>query len=118
MFFAPAMSRVRREDTQFRKELGLGPPGLLNRVDAAAAVLCYSVSELDYPLPIPAKFRLVGTAVPPLPQAPADPALTRWLDAHPSLIHVRLATITRLTRAEIRSLQQVARRLDGLPARR
>jgi polyene glycosyltransferase len=113
MFFTPAMSRMRREDTQFRKELGLGSPGLLNRVDAAAAVLCYSVSELDYPLPIPAKFRLAGTAVPPLPQGPADPALTRWLDAHPSVIYVGLGTITRLTRAEIGSLVEVARRLDG-----
>jgi polyene glycosyltransferase len=113
MFFSPAMSRVLREDTQIRKELGLGQRRLVGRVDDAAAVLCYSVRELDYPLPIPAKFRLVGAAVPPLPQAPADPSLTRWLDAHPSVVYVGLGTITRLTRAETGALAEVARRLDG-----
>jgi polyene glycosyltransferase len=113
MFMSPGVSRVLREDSKIRRELGLGRPNLLARVDNAAAVLCYSIAELEYPLPLPAKFRLVGTAVPPLPQAPADPGLTSWLDTHPSVIYMGFGTNTRLTGAEIEALAEVAWRLTG-----
>jgi polyene glycosyltransferase len=74
--------------------------------------LCYSVAELDYPLEVPGHVQLVGPMIPPLPQAP-DRELTEWLDARPSVIYVGLGTNTRLARAEVSSLVEVARRLDG-----
>jgi polyene glycosyltransferase len=113
IFLSPGMSRVLREDSKIRRKLGLGGPNPLGRVDDAAAVLCYSITELEYPLPLPPKFRLVGAAVPPLPQGPGDRGLASWLDAHPCVVYIGLGTITRLTRAEIEAMVEVARRLAG-----
>jgi polyene glycosyltransferase len=112
-FMSPQMSRILREDSKIRGELGLGRPNPLSKVDSAAAVLCYSIAELEYPLPLPPKMRLVGAVVPPLPQAPADPDLTSWLDARPSVVYIGLGTITRLTRPQVEALVEVARRLAG-----
>jgi polyene glycosyltransferase len=112
MFLNPAMGKALREEIAISKELGLPRPEPMTRVAKAELVLCYSVSEIDYPLEVPGNVRLVGAMIPPLPQAP-DAELTEWLDARPSVIYVGLGTITRLTRAEVSSLVEVARRLDG-----
>lgn len=112
MFINPAMGKAIREDFAISKELGLPRPNQMTRVDKAELILCQSIPQLDYPLQVPEKIRLVGAMLPPLPQAP-EGKLTSWLDAHPSVIYVGLGTITRLTRAEVSSLVEVARRLDG-----
>ncbi len=112
MFLNPAMGKALREDIAISKELGLPRPEPMTRVAKAEMVLCYSVAQIDYPLEVPGNVRLVGAMVPPLPQAP-DGELTGWLDVRPSVIYVGLGTITRLTRAEVSSLVEVARRLDS-----
>jgi polyene glycosyltransferase len=85
----------------------------LARVHYAERVLCYSVAELDYPFPMPPHVRLVGTMVPPLPQATNGGEIIAWLDAQSSVIYQAFGTIARLTRAEIAALVDVARRLEG-----
>jgi len=76
-------------------------------------ILCYSVAGLDYPFTPPASLRLVGTMVPPLPEAAGDPALSAWLDARSSVVFMGFGTITRLTPEQVRAFVEVARRLDG-----
>jgi polyene glycosyltransferase len=112
MFFNPAMARVVAEDAAIGKEFGLPRTSQMLRMDMAERVLCYSIPELDYPLPVPEKVRLVGAMVPPLPQGSND-ELTGWLDARRSVVYIGLGTITRLTRAEVSAVVEVARRLDG-----
>jgi polyene glycosyltransferase len=113
LFFTPAVSKTMQEDIAIRKELGLGrPPGPMSRVAEAGLALCYSVAQLDYPLEVPGNVRLVGPMIPPLPQAqPGE--LAEWLDTRPSVIYVGLGTNTRLTTAEVSSLTEVARRMEG-----
>jgi len=112
MFFTPEMGKALREDAAIRKELGIPAPNPMNAVDAAEMVLCYSVAELDYPLPIPEKVRLVGAMVPPLPEeAPDEGDLAGWLDAQRSVVYMGFGTITRFTREEVGALVEVARRL-------
>ncbi|MGD0066155.1 MAG: glycosyltransferase [Streptosporangiaceae bacterium] len=112
MLFDPGLARAFRADIALYAELGLPRQSQMTRVDLAELVLCQSVPELDYSIEVPEKVRLVGAMIPPLPQAP-DPELAGWLDAHSSVIYVGLGTITRLTRPEVASLVEVARRLEG-----
>ena len=114
MFFSSTMRERNAQDTEVRRELGIAPSAnsFLAKVDNAEMVLCYSISELDYPFPVPAMVRTVGAMVPPLPQAD-DSELSGWLDAHESVIYMGFGTITRLSEAEVGSLVEVARRLDG-----
>jgi polyene glycosyltransferase len=113
LFFTPAVSKTMQEEIALRKELGLGrPPEPMARVAKAGLVLCYSVSQMDYPLEVPGHVRLTGPMIPPLPQAERG-ELAEWLDARPSVIYVGLGTNTRLTPAEVSSLTEVARRLEG-----
>ncbi|NLU76610.1 glycosyltransferase family 1 protein [Streptomyces sp. HNM0575] len=114
MFLSSAMRERNARDAQVREELGIDPASnsLLARVDSAEMVLCYSVPELDYPLPVPDSVRMVGAMVPPLPQSePGE--LTEWLDAHESVVYMGFGTITRLTRDQVGALVEVARRLEG-----
>ncbi|MEV5378496.1 glycosyltransferase [Streptomyces nondiastaticus] len=113
MFCTPGMSRVVRQDNRRRKALGLPSISPMARIDKAEMVLCNSIAELDYPFAIPAKMRLVGAMVPPLPEAPDDKDLSGWLDAQSSVVYMGLGTITRLTRGEVASVVEVARRLQG-----
>ncbi|MFF7020095.1 glycosyltransferase [Streptomyces klenkii] len=113
IFCTPEMSKVVMQDQRRRKALGLPSVGLMARVDKAEMVLCNSIAELDYPFTIPGKMRLVGAMVPPLPEAPDDKDLSGWLDAQSSVVYMGLGTITRLTRAEVASVVEVARRLEG-----
>jgi polyene glycosyltransferase len=115
MFLDPRMGKLVRQDKQVRQQLGISPraQGFLARIEAAEKVLCYSVRELDYPFSIPDKVRLIGTMVPPLPEAPHDTELTEWLDAQKSVIYMGFGTITRMTRQEVGAMVEVARRLDG-----
>ncbi len=112
MFLNPAMGSVLREDMAINKELGLPKPDPMMRAEKAELVLCYNVPEFEYPLtPLP-NVHTVGAMIPPLPQEPPG-ELTAWLDARPSVVYIGLGTITRLSRAEVASLVEVARRLDG-----
>src|SRR5262249_44995054 len=113
MFCAPGMGKVLAEDSRRRKALGIPPVGPMTRIDKAEMVLCNSIAELDYPFDIPKKMRLVGAMVPSLPEAPNDKDLSGWLDAQSSVVYIGLGTITRLTRAEVASVVEVARRLQG-----
>ncbi|MDH6125727.1 glycosyltransferase [Kitasatospora sp. GP82] len=113
MFFNPAMGKVLSEDSKIRKELRLPPPDLMTRIDRAEMVLCNSIPELDYPFEIPGKLKLVGAMTPPLPETEVDGGLSRWLDAQSSVVYMGFGTITRLTREQVGSLVEVARRLDG-----
>ncbi|WP_320774080.1 glycosyltransferase [Streptomyces sp. CRN 30] len=111
MFMNPGMGRVLREDAAIRKELGITPPNAMTRVDRAAAVLCASVAELDYPFDVPDKVHLVGAVLPPLPEAPDDDEVSSWLDGQSSVVYMGFGTITRLTREEVGALVEVARRM-------
>ena len=114
MIFSSTVRERNARDARVREELGIDPSsnGLLARVDGAEMVLCYSVPELDYPLPLPGMMRMLGAMVPPLPQAPPG-ELNDWLDAHESVVYMGFGTITRLTEEQVCSLVEVARRLEG-----
>ncbi|MFF4948338.1 glycosyltransferase [Streptomyces chattanoogensis] len=113
MFLNPRLGKVLAEDNRRRKELGLPAASFMARIEHADLVLCNSIAELDYPFDIPKKMRLVGAMVPPLPEAPDDQDLLPWLDAQSSVVYVGLGTITRLTREQVGSMVEVARRLEG-----
>ncbi|MGP4001124.1 glycosyltransferase [Streptomyces sp. 8N706] len=113
MFCTPEMGKVVAEDNRRRKAHGLGRLSLMARIEHAELVLCNSIAELDYPFDIPEKVRLVGAMVPPLPEAPQDDDLSRWLDAQSSVVYVGFGTITRLTQEQVNSMVEVARRLKG-----
>ncbi|MFF3445043.1 glycosyltransferase [Streptosporangium sp. NPDC002721] len=115
MFLHPKMLRLALKGVARVRQLQL-PREMLSpsaKIDCADAVLCYTVFGLEYPLPLPDKFHLVGAIIPPLPEAEEDGELSRWLDANPSVVYIGLGTITRLTRPEVHALVEVARRLDG-----
>ena len=113
IFTEPSMSRRARDDSRVREQLGISRLARrpLARVDQAERVLCYSVAELDYPFPAPPKVHLVGAMIPPLPQVPDGGELAAWLDAQTSVVYQGFGTITRLTRDEVATLVEVARRL-------
>lgn len=116
LYMTSEMKKVVEQDTQIRKDLGISPKarGMMARIDEAEMVLCYSVPELDYSFPVPEKLNLVGTMVPPLPQAPDDEGLSDWLSQHDSVVYMGFGTITRLTRTQVAALVEVARRIgDG-----
>ncbi|MFE3774639.1 glycosyltransferase [Streptomyces sp. NPDC059122] len=113
LFLAPRMSKVVAQDTRRRKEHGLSSMSPMERIESAELVLCNSIAELDYPVRIPSQMRLVGTMVPPLPEAPDDEELSTWLDAQTSVVYAGFGTITRLTRDQVSSMVEVARRLEG-----
>ncbi|MEC3981062.1 glycosyltransferase [Amycolatopsis sp. H20-H5] len=115
MFLNPSLSKVMAQDGPLRRELGISDAarGQMARIDNAEAILSYSVTGLDYPFPVPAKMRLVGAMVPPLPQAPGDHRLSDWLDKQDSVVYMGFGTITRLARDQVQSFVEVARRLDG-----
>ncbi|MEV4616777.1 glycosyltransferase [Kitasatospora sp. NPDC049258] len=116
LFLNPAMGKVLSEDARIRKELGLPSPSPMTRIDRAEMVLCNSVPELDYRFDIPAKVKLLGAMVPPLPKADRaedDGGVLDWLDAQSSVVYMGFGTITRLTREQVAALVEVARRLEG-----
>jgi polyene glycosyltransferase len=114
MFMSSELKKTVAEDARVRAELGIAPEasGFMPRIDRAERILCYSVPELDYPFPVPDKMRLVGSMIPPLPQAPDDGGLGEWLDARDSIVYMGFGTITRLTREQVSSLLEVVRRLS------
>ncbi|MET8747651.1 glycosyltransferase [Streptomyces sp. NPDC004728] len=97
-----------------RKQLGIANPGggVKAKVDEATAVFAYSVFGVEYPFPAPEKLRMLGAMVPATPQCEED-ELTRWLDGRESVVHMGFGTISRLTAEQVRSLVDVARRLEG-----
>ncbi|WP_329071736.1 glycosyltransferase [Streptomyces sp. NBC_01429] len=113
VFLNPAMSKVLSEDARIRKELEIPPPSPMTRIDKAELVLCNSVAELDYPLDLPDKMKLVGAMVPSLPEVDDDQELAPWLDAQESVVYMGFGTITRLTKQQVDALVEVAHRLDG-----
>ena len=116
MFLTKQLRERAAEDQRVRDELGIAKEagGFMSRIDRAEMVLCYSVPELDYPFPVPEHMRLVGTMVPPLPEAPDDDGLAAWLDERESVVYMGFGTITRLTADQVRALLEVTR---GLAAR-
>jgi polyene glycosyltransferase len=112
MFFTPEMSKTLRTEVALNRELGLPQPDPMTRVEKAELVLCYNVADFEYPLRPPANVKTVGAMIPPLPES-AGSEITEWLDAHPSVVYIGLGTVTRLTREEVVSLVEAARRLDG-----
>ncbi|MFR9727674.1 glycosyltransferase [Saccharopolyspora sp. MS10] len=113
MFLTRELRERAARDQRIRDELGIAEEagGFMSRVEHAEMVLCYSVPELDYPFPAPPHLRLVGTMVPPLPQAPDDGGLSAWLDERDSVVYMGFGTITRLTAEQVRALLEVVRRL-------
>jgi polyene glycosyltransferase len=112
-FAEPSMARRLLSEFRIRRELGISRLAHrpMARFEHAERVLCYSVAELDYPFRVPDKMHLVGAMVPPLPQAADGGELTAWLDAQTSVVYQGFGTITRLTRDEVWTLVEVARRL-------
>jgi polyene glycosyltransferase len=96
------------------KQLGIPKTarGRTARLDQARLILCHTVPGVDYPIALPDKVRLVGSMIPPLPEAEPG-AVSAWLDSHDSVVYMGLGTITRLTRDQVDSLVDVARKLDG-----
>lgn len=115
IFASSSMQQVVKEDNRIREELGIAPEArqMMARIDHAESVLCYSVPELDYPFELPEKLKLVGTMVPPLPQADGEDEVTGWLDAQDSVVYMGFGTITRLQPDQVAALVEVARRLEG-----
>jgi polyene glycosyltransferase len=115
LILSPSMSRILRKDKRTRAELGIDPAarGFLARTERAELVLDASLAELDYPFTPPDNLRMVGTLIPPLPQAPDDGGLGDWLSEHDSVVFVGLGTTTRLSAEEIETMLTVARRLAG-----
>lgn len=113
MSLQKTMRELLRRDRKVTAELGIAPEakGFLSRVDHAALILSYTVAELEYPMSYPDTMRLVGTMVPPLPQAPDDGGLGAWLDSCDSVVYMGFGTVTRLTREHVESLLEVCRRL-------
>ncbi|MEU6132353.1 glycosyltransferase [Saccharopolyspora sp. NPDC047091] len=113
MFLTKELRERAARDQRIRDELGIAKEagGFMSRIEHAEMVLCYSVPGLDYPFTAPEHLRLVGTMVPPLPQAPEDDGLADWLSARDSVVYMGFGTITRLTAGQVRSLLEVTRRL-------
>ncbi len=97
------------------RKLGISPKAnsVFAKTEEAQIILCNSVKGLDFPIPLPEKLHMVGTIVPPLPEAEPDAGLSAWLDAHESIVYMGFGTVTRLNRVEVAALVEVARRLDG-----
>ncbi|MEV4381256.1 glycosyltransferase [Streptosporangium sp. NPDC049644] len=115
MFLHPKMLKPALEGLSYMRQLQL-PREFLSpsaKIDRADLVLCYTVFGLEYPFPVPDKFHLLGAIIPPLPEAPDDDDLSRWLDANPSVVYIGLGTISRLTGHEVHAVVEVARRLEG-----
>jgi len=115
MFLTPRMSRMLSQDKRTRQELGIVPEARkpMAMIDHAALVLCLSIPELDYPFPIPGNVATVGPLIPPLPESAQPNEISSWLDSRSSVVYIGLGTVTRLTRAQIHAMVEVARRLDG-----
>lgn len=113
MFMTAELRERAARDQRIRDDLGVAKEagGFMSRIDHAAMVLCYSVRELDYPFTAPDTMRLVGTMVPPLPQAPEDGGLTQWLCERDSVVYMGFGTITRLTAEQVEALLEVTRGL-------
>ncbi|EXG82143.1 glycosyltransferase [Cryptosporangium arvum] len=79
-------------------------------MDQVELILCFSVFGLEYPFDATDKLRMLGAAVPPVPDGPADDVVT-WLDAHRSVVFVSFSSGMRLTEAEIVAVTEAARRL-------
>ncbi|MCS7483116.1 glycosyltransferase [Umezawaea endophytica] len=115
IFLDPRMARMMAEDSRKRKELGIAWQARkpMGAVELAEMVLCYSVAEMDYPFTPPSNMRLVGAVVPPLPEAPEDVEMSRWLSEQDSVVYMAFGTNTRLTKPQVDDLLEVARRLEG-----
>ncbi|MFF4607341.1 glycosyltransferase [Streptomyces sp. NPDC001339] len=81
--------------------------------DQAAAIVAYSVFGMEYPFPaVPPTLKMVGPAVPPLPQAPdGDHELTSWLDANDSVVYIAFGTHMRLTRSQLAMMTDAVGRI-------
>jgi polyene glycosyltransferase len=97
------------------KELGVSrlAAKYTSRIDEAAAVLVYSLAELEYPVDIPENFHMLGAIIPPIPELPAEQDVKGWLDRHESVVYLGFGTVVRLDVAEVANLVEVARRLEG-----
>jgi polyene glycosyltransferase len=97
-----------------RTELGIANPkcNIPARVDAARAILSYSVFGLEYPFPDPpAHLAMVGAMVPPRPPVAADCEIQRWLDERASVVYAGFGTLMRLDQRQVTGLVEVARQL-------
>jgi polyene glycosyltransferase len=110
--FDPVLGKAFKEHAQWRNAAGLPPATEKGRVDAARLIVNYSIAELDYPLTVPEKVKLVGAMLPPLPENPNGDPVTDWLDRQSSVVYVGFGTITRLTHREVAALVEVARMLQ------
>ena len=80
-------------------------------VKNAKKIICCTVPELDYPFEPPANLRAVGNLVPPLPESSQDTELMSWISSRKSIVYIAFGTITRLSRADVANIVEVARRL-------
>jgi polyene glycosyltransferase len=82
--------------------------------EKAAAVLGYSVFDLEYPFPaVPANLTMVGTVVAKEPDSPQDPeGIGAWLSEHDTVVYIAFGTLMRLTRGQIHAIVDAARRLE------
>ncbi|MEU2666405.1 glycosyltransferase [Micromonospora sp. NBC_01740] len=98
-----------------RKAAGIHNPEMrpAGYVEAAEALMAYTVFGFEYPFATaPEKLRMLGPVVPrELPPADGDDELTRWLDAHPSVVYVGFGTIMRLSRGQVDAIVEIADRL-------
>jgi len=98
-----------------RMEIGIDNPfaSIERYIDAAEAIFCYSVFGLEYQCRAPRHLQLLGAMVPsesPETRQNTDD-LSRWLDAHPSVIYVGLGTLVQLSQAQLTTLVDAFKRL-------
>lgn len=115
IFSDPEMQRRGVEYMKMAAEFGITPSALSqeNILNQTEMVLCYSLAELDYPLELPEKIKLLGTTIPPLETSSEPDEVVDWLDKRDSVVYMGFGTLTRLTEEQVGSLVEVARRLDG-----
>jgi polyene glycosyltransferase len=114
-FVDPVLRKRVVEYAVANKELGVSKEAAkyASRVDRAALVFSYSLAELDYPLDVPAHFRMLGAIMPPIPELPDEQDVRGWLDRHESVVYMGFGTVFRMTAEDVANLVEVARRLEG-----
>lgn len=113
MFLHPTMLKAIRGIGEYARRNGISPLAGRpeNKVGRAELVLSYTVFGLEYPFDLPDKVHLVGTVVPPLPQAPGEREISGWLDRHESVVYAGFGTLWRPSEADIHGLVEVFRQL-------
>ncbi|RLK09555.1 polyene glycosyltransferase [Micromonospora sp. M71_S20] len=111
----PAVARAYLSYVRARRAAGVRRPAGMSPhyLDRATDIVNYSLFGLEHPFErAPRSLRMVGTVVPPLPQAgPEGDELRDWLDSRDSVVYIAFGTIARLRAAQVAAIVDAAARL-------